>query len=314
MELRHLKYFLAVAEERQFTRAAARLHIEQPPLSQQIRALEAELGFDLFSRLPRGVEPTPAGESFATDVRQALAMLDLAVRKAGRIARGELGAVAVGMTSSAAFHPLSLSLVREFHERYPDVAVDLVELNAAEIIERMTRGAIQVAILRKPIDTPEGLAFTALDDEPMVVVLPTRHRLARAPHGRGERTGIRLEQLRDEQFVLVRRPGAPGLYADFIAACRAAGFEPRVAQEVPRMAAGINLVAAGLGITIVPASMQRYGQHSVAYRPFARAARIQAPLYLAYRTHEPNHAALRLRQLILEKVAREDAAPAAGET
>lgn len=298
MELRHLKYFLAVAEERQFTRAAARLFIEQPPLSQQIRALENELGFALFSRLPRGVEPTPAGESFADDVRQALSLLDLVVRKAARIARGELGAVAVGMTSSAAFHPLPLTLVREFRERYHDVAIDLVELNAAEIIERMSRGAIQVAILRKPIDTPDGLAFEPLFDEEMVVVLPDGHRLAQPKLGRA---GIRLKDLAGEDFVLVRRPGAPGIYADFLAACRASGFEPRVVQEVPRMAAGINLVAAGLGITVVPASMQRYGQHSVVFRRLAHSTRVSAPLHLAYRAAEPNSAARQLTQLILAR-------------
>ena len=313
MELRQLKYFLAVEEERQFTRAAARLFMEQPPLSQQIRALEQELGFTLFSRLPRGVEPTPAGEALAADVRQALAQLERAVHKAARIARGELGAIAIGMTSSAAFHPLSLALVRSFRERHGDVAIDLVELNAAEIIERMAHGAIQVAILRKPIDTPDGLAFEQLVDEDMVLVLPAGHPLAAAKstsaastsrtaggHGGRGGHGIRLEQLRDENFVLVRRPGAPGIYADFITACRQHGFDPRVVQQVPRMAAGINLVAAGLGVTVVPASMQRYGQHGVVYRPFARGSRLAAPLHLAYRLDEPNRAAHRFAQLVLQ--------------
>ncbi len=291
MELRHLKYFLAVAEERQFTRAAARLFMEQPPLSQQIRAFEKELGFDLFSRLPRGVELTSAGESLVTDVQQVLGLLEQAVKKASRIARGELGAIAVGMTSSAAFHPLSLALVRDFRARYPDVAVDLLELNAAEIIERMMNGAIQAAVLRKPIDTSEELNFDRLVDEELVVVLPAGHPLAGA--GR-----VRLRQLANEAFVLVRRPGAPGLYADLLTACRAAGFEPAVLQEVPRMTAAINLVAAGTGITVVPASMQRYGQHGVVYLPFARGLRLSAPLHLAYRVHEPNGAAQRFVQLV----------------
>lgn len=340
MELRQLKYFLAVAQERQFTRAAARLYIEQPPLSQQIKALETELGFSLFSRLPRGVEPTPAGASLEQDVLQVLALLDQAIRKAGRIARGELGAVAIGMTSSAAFHPFPLSAIRQFREQYRDVAIDLIELNAAEIIERMMLGTIQVAILRKPTDTPDGIGFEPLIDEEMVVVLPVTHPLA------GAKT-IGLSQLANEDFVLVRRPGAPGIYADFLTACRAEGFEPHVVHEVPRMAVGINLVAAGLGITVVPSSMQRYGQHGVVYRPFAKvdSARqtrkkttsaaanlldttpnfksshksnhasnhassfdlntklgIAAPLHLAFLREQPNQAALKLTELILRSV------------
>jgi len=332
MELRQLKYFLAVAQERQFTRAAARLYIEQPPLSQQIKALETELGFSLFSRLPRGVEPTPAGLSLEQDVLQALALLEKGIRKAGRIARGELGTVAIGMTSSAAFHPFPLSAIRQFRAQYQDVAIDLIELNAAEILERMMVGTIQVAILRKPTDTPDGIGFELLIDEEMVVVLPTTHPLATAK-------SIRLPQLANEAFVLVRRPGAPGIYADFITACRKEGFDPHVVHEVPRMAVGINLVAAGLGVTVVPASMQRYGQYGVVYLPFAsddsRSTRgsdqrrndrpdgghsesetaqqavnrartpkigISAPLHLAFLREQPNQAALKLTSLILSSV------------
>ena len=316
MELRQLKYFLAVAQERQFTRAAARLYIEQPPLSQQIKALETELGFSLFSRLPRGVEATPAGVSLQQDVQQVLTLLDQAIVKAGRIARGELGAVAIGMTSSAAFHPFPLSAIRQFRALYKDVAIDLIELNAAEIIERMMLGTIQVAILRKPIDTPDGIVFEPLVDEEMVVVLPASHPLAAVKR-------IRLQQLADEIFVLVRRPGAPGIYADFIAACRKVGFDPHVGHEVPRMAVGINLVAAGLGVTVVPSSMQRYGQYGVVYRPFAKTSSrhksisaksglnreavdinsgIGAPLHLAFQREQPNQAASKLTELILTSV------------
>jgi DNA-binding transcriptional LysR family regulator len=258
-----------------------------------VRALETELGFDLFARLPRGVEPTPAGEALAEDVRQVLALLEQAVRKASRIARGELGEVTLGMTSSAAFHPLPLSLVRQFRSAYADVAIELVELNAAELLERMVRGTIQVAILRRPVETPAQLGFAPLVDEEMVLVLPQHHPLAQA----SLRSGLALRQLRDASFILVRRPGAPGLYAEFIAACRQAGFEPRIAQEVPRMAVGIDLVAAGLGVTVVPASMQRYGQYAVVYRKLARGSRLGAPLHLVYRRDEPNAAARRFTEL-----------------
>lgn len=289
MELRHLRYFLVVAEEGQFTRAAARLAMQQPPLSQQIRMLEQELGFDLFERLPRGVTLTPAGAAFAQDAQLLLDGLQQAVAKASRVARGELGFLSIGLTSSAGFHPLTIDIIRAFRRAYPEVAVDLAELNAAELIERLMSGQIDVAFLRKPVDTPPGLSFELLLDEPMVLVLPTGHVLLK-----GETKGasaIPLKALAGESFILVRRPGAPGMYADFLAACRQAGFAPQIAREVPRMVSAINLVAAGLGLALVPASMQRYDQAGAVYRPLKHSVAISAPLHLAYPSTVRNSAA-----------------------
>src|ERR1700761_469700 len=131
MELRHLRYFLAVAEERQFTRAAARLHMQQPPLSQQIQELEQELGFALFLRQPRGVELTAPGEAFAEHARATLRMLEQGVMHARRVALGQVGRVRVALTSSAAFHPLAPAAIRRFRETYPDISIELSEINAA---------------------------------------------------------------------------------------------------------------------------------------------------------------------------------------
>ncbi|MFM0202650.1 LysR family transcriptional regulator [Paraburkholderia fungorum] len=300
MELRHLRYFLAVAEEGQFTRAAERLAMQQPPLSQQIRTLEEEIGFELFVRMPRGVTLTPAGQAFAEDAQRLLQDLQQSVDKAHRIARGELGTISIGLTSSAAFHPFTTEAIRAFRAVCPEVAVELAELNAAEIIERLAAGQIQAAFLRKPVDAREGVAFELLLDEPMVVVLPVGHPLLK---GAGKkRPQVSLKALAREDFILVRRPGAPGMYADILAACRQAGFVPRIAREVPRMVSGINLVATGLGVTLVPASMQRYDQVGTVYCTLTNPAKLSAPLHLAYPAELRNNAATRFIELVKERV------------
>jgi len=281
MELRHLRYFLAVAEEGQFTRAAERLAMQQPPLSQQIRLLEEEIGFELFARLPRGVELTPAGNAFAQSAAQVLDMLGQGVAHARRISRGELGSIAIGLTSSAGFHPMTTDAIRAFNAEHAGIEITLSELNAAELIERLLTGQLHVAFLRKPVETPSGVTFEQLLDEPMVAVLPIGHRLLAATKKKSRPT-IALKALEREEFILVRRPGAPGMYADFLAACRRHGFEPIVAREVPRMLTGIHMVAAGLGVTLVPASMQRYDHKSAVFCPLADDAGLSAPLHLAY--------------------------------
>jgi DNA-binding transcriptional LysR family regulator len=297
MELRHLRYFLAVAEEGQFTRAAERLAMQQPPLSQQIRTLEEEIGFELFVRMPRGVTLTPAGQAFAEDAQRLLQNLQQSEDKASRIARGELGTMSIGLTSSAAFHPFTTEAIRAFRKLCPEVAVELAELNAAEIIERLAAGQIQAAFLRKPVEAREGVAFELLLDEPMVVVLPVGHPLLKGK----KRPRVSLKALAHEDFILVRRPGAPGMYADILAACRQAGFVPRIAREVPRMLSGINLVAAGLGVTLVPASMQRYDQVGTVYCTLANPSKLSAPLHLAYPAVLHNSAATRFIQLVMAR-------------
>lgn len=286
MELRHLRYFLTVAEERQFTKAAARLHIQQPPLSQQIQELERELGFALFTRLPRGVELTPAGSAFALDAQKMLTALEQSVINARRVANGQLGSLHIGLTSSAAFHPMATAVIRRFRETHPGIAIDLSEINAAGIIERMVDGRIDAAILRKPIETPAALHFELLHEENMVLVLPLGHALLNTKALR-----VPLRKLAGERFIFVRRPGAPGMYADFIRACEAVGFKPEVVNEVPRMSSAINLVAAGAGITLVPASMQRYQQESVVYRQIGGDDAFRAPLHLVTNLESANPAA-----------------------
>ena len=278
MELRHLRYFVVVAEERHITRAATRLGMQQPPLSQQIKALETELGATLLTRGARGVELTVAGEAFLADANAILEAVRHASARTARIARGQTGKLSIGFTTSAALHPFVPKVIRGFRQAYPRVDLDLHENAAADLIEALMRRDIQVAMVRVPVARPPELAFLELLHEELLVVLPVDHPLLREKSGRG----VALPDLAEERFILVRRPGAPGIYENVIQACRAAGFEPRIVAEVPHMLTNINLVAAGEGISLVPASMREVNLRQVAYRALRTTPKLTAPLTFAY--------------------------------
>jgi DNA-binding transcriptional LysR family regulator len=277
MELRHLRYFVAVAEEHHVTRAAERLGIRQPPLSQQIRALEAELQVQLFHRKPRGVELTEAGETLLADARAILQQVDRACTAAQRAARGEAGRIGLGFTSSASFHPLVPRLIRSYREAFPQVALTLEESGTGELVEALLDEQLDAAFVRSPIAEAAGIAVLAILEEPMTVVLPAGHALAVAI------APLPLAALAGETLILYRRPLGPGLYDAIIAACQGAGFSPNIGQEAPRMLATLSLVAAGLGATLVPESMRRVGVTGVVYRALDPEAGLVAPLNLAYR-------------------------------
>ena len=292
MELRHLRYFLAVAEEGHITRAAERLGIQQPPLSQQIKALESELDVQLFRRQPRGVELTEAGRVFLADARAVLAQVDHAVAATRRTARGEQGRIAVGLTSSASFHPAVVRAIRSYREANPLVALALEEGGTAELVEALRAEALDVAFVRSPVGESAAVAVRPLLDEPMVAALPSGHPLAAAAGP------LPLAALSGETFVLYRRPVGPGLHDAIVAACDRAGFSPRIGQEAPRMLSTLSLVAAGLGVTVVPASMSRLEAEGVAYRALDPAAQLTAPLNLAYRRGESSAAVRRFVGLV----------------
>jgi DNA-binding transcriptional LysR family regulator len=278
MELRHLRYFLAVAEERHITRAAQRLGMQQPPLSQQIRALETELAVPLFVRSARGVELTAAGQLLQGEAYAILASVSHAAAQMQQAARGQVGRLSVGFTTSAVLHPLVPGVIRAFREDHPQVELDLRENPAADLIEALVRRDIQVALLRVPVARPPELAFIELLQEELLVVLPAGHRLL----GRRGKSGLDLRELAEERFILVRRPGAAGIYENLILACRAAGFEPVVVAEVAHMLTNINLVAAGAGISVVPASMREVNLRQVGYRRLRTTPGLTAPLTLGY--------------------------------
>ena len=293
MELRHLRYFVAVAEEKHVTRAAERLGMQQPPLSQQIRALERELDVQLFRRRPRGVELTTAGSTLLTEALAILSHLDHAFAATKRTARGEQGRVVVGFTSSAPFHPFVPRIIRTYRETFPLVALTLEEGGTMELIDDLREERVDVAFIRTAIANQEGLVVSPLLKEAMVLALPRTHMLAR-----GANKAVSLGVLADETFIVYRRHSGPGLYDAILSACNAAGFSPRVGQEAPRIVSTLNLVAAGLGISVVPESLQRMRMDGVVFRRIGGAARPKAPLYLASRRGETSAAVRRFLGLV----------------
>lgn len=278
MDLRHLRYFTAVAEAGHMTRAAAALGIQQPPLSQQIKAIEAELGLQLLRRHPKGVTLTAGGRALLAEAQRLLADVQAMRERMARIARGEQGRLAVGFTSSAAAHAFTPQALRECRRRYPGIELDLSEDHAAALTEAVAAGRLHCAFLRVPVARPPGLCFVTLLEEPVVVAMPADHALASRP-GRA----LPLQALAGERLLLVRKPGAPGLYANLLALCQRAGVEVTVAAEVDRMMSNLNLVAAGVGISVVPASMRGTHGDAVVYRPLADGGALRAPLTLVYR-------------------------------
>jgi DNA-binding transcriptional LysR family regulator len=257
MELRHLRYFVAVAEELHFGKAATRLAIVQPSLSQQIRQLEDELGFPLFQRTKRSVELTEAGKVFLLAARSILSQVQEAKRAAQRAYRGEEGRLVVGYTSSSTYDLLPLML-RVYRERFPHIEVVLRELTTHEQVRALEGEYIQVGLLRLPINAPL-LDIEIVRQEPIVCVLPEEHPLA-------VRERIAVSLLAQEPFVLQSRHRGAGYYVELMKLCLTSGFSPNVIQEVTELHAIVGLVAAGIGVSLVPLSTQNIRSQGVVYR------------------------------------------------
>ena len=245
MELRHLRYFLAIAGERHFTRAAKKLGIAQPPLSQQIRQLEDEVGTPLFTRTARGVALTAAGEAFLPHAEAALREVDRARTAACRVRQGDLGTIRVGFTSAASLNPLVPGAISAFRRACPDVELRLIVQPTTPLLAQLSQDQIDVAFLRPTSTERQTLRAIPLPDERLWIAVPSGHALA-------ARKRLRLDELRDEPFILYPRANGSLLYDSIIAACQSAGFSPRVVQEAPQMASMVSLVAAGVGVTLVP--------------------------------------------------------------
>jgi len=264
VELRHLRYFVAVAEELSFTRAAERLHIAQPPLSTQIRRLEDELGVALFDRSRRAIRLTDAGEVLLGEARRLLAQVEQALKATRNAGVGETGRLTIGFVPSASTTALPEHL-RAFRTRYPGVELFLRELPPDQLIAQLHAGALDLCFLYLPFDD-ERLERVVVAREPLVAALPADHPLA------GGRGALPVAALRAEPFVLPARHHMPGLNARVLDACRRAGFEPQPVQEdVWLMQTSLGLVAAGLGVALVPASVRRLNRTGVAFRPLRDA-------------------------------------------
>ncbi|WP_158890142.1 LysR family transcriptional regulator [Amycolatopsis anabasis] len=282
MELRHLRYFLAVSEELHFGRAARALGIQQPPLSQQIRALEDELGVKLFDRSSRRVRLTAAGEALRPAAQRALDAADAARRTAQRAGRGDTGELALGFVGTATLTLLP-KLLRSFREHHPDVALTLHEMTTAEQLRALHAGNLDVGLVRPPLPGAETVHCVPLGTERLLAALPVRHPLAR------ERA-VAVERLAGEPFVLFPRALGPGLYDQILNHCRSHGVEPAITQEAVQMHTLAALVAAGLGVSIVPSSVSQLHRADVAYRPLSPQARV-AHLAAAHRHDNLNPAA-----------------------
>ena len=278
MELRHIRYFLAVAEERHFTRAAAKVGIGQPPLSQQIKDLETEVGAPLFYRLAHGAELTAAGAAFLEGVKEMPALAERATKSAQRASRGETGSLRVGLTASSAFNAVVPAAIRAFRRAYADVDLILEEANTAQLVAGLQDGSLDAVFLWPSAAISEAFQLCLISEEPMLVALPVSHPAS-------EQQEVDLATLSEEPFVLFPRPKLPTCYDGIIGVCRAAGFEPVVGQIAPQIASIVTLVAAEQGVAILPASMSQLQVAGVAYRPIMGQAPM-ARIALAYRRGE----------------------------
>ncbi len=275
MELRHIRYFLAVAREGNFTRAAAGLGIGQPPLSLQIKDLEQEVGALLFRRVAHGAELTPAGQAFLAVVSGMPELAERGVRHARRAARGETGVLRVGFTASAAFNAVVPGTLRVFRRAYPGVELMLEEANTTRLTTGLDDGTLDIAFLRPEGDGGSDLQLRLLSEEPMMLALPTGHAMI----GEDE---VDLAWLAKDPFILFPRSIGPTLYDTIVGACRKAGFEPHVEQFAPQISSIVNLVAAELGVSMVPASMSQLHIVGVVFREI-KDQKPTARLALAYR-------------------------------
>jgi len=295
MELRHLRYFIAVAEELHFGRAAQLLGISQPPLSQQIQALEQELGARLFERTNRRVALSEAGRLFLEEARQVLAQVDKAADVARRAQLGELGEMKIGFTSSAPFNSSIPKAIYSFRQRFPAVHLNLQEMSSRDVADALLDESIEVGLMR-PLPLPDTLVATELFREPLVAVVNADHPLAQ-----GSAQGLQLAALANEPFVFFPRSYGSGLHAQLLNLARAAGFTPHFAQEAGEVMTIIGLVSAGLGVSVLPASFQRMRIDGVVYRTLLDADADTA-VWLVQRREQASAMAAAFVELLTRKV------------
>jgi len=264
LDLRRMRYFLAVAEELSFSRAAERLHMAQPPLSYQIKQLEKDLGVLLFERTRRGVRLTDAGRLLFEEARRILIQLEQTARMVERVGSGAVGRLNLGFVPSASNEVLP-PLLHRFRTRFPAVEILLQEMPPDDVVQRLHDSRVDVGFFYLPF-ADEALAFRPVSREVFVVALPEAHPLA-------ARAEVELASLADEPFILPMRYKMPGLHMQVIELCRAAGFAPRAVQkDVWLIQTIVGLVAGGLGVALIPGSSRSLPRRGVVYRPLHGAA------------------------------------------
>jgi DNA-binding transcriptional LysR family regulator len=294
IELRHLRYFIAVAEELHFGHAAARLNISQPPLSQQIQILEQQIGAKLLARTNRSVSLTPAGRQFLADSRQILSQVEEAAARAARLHQGETGELRIGFTSSAPFIKAVSDTLSSFRQLYPDVHIQTREINTREQIAPLNDGGLELGLMRNT-PLPDTLAWEVILREPLLAMIHRNHPLAAQP-------GVSLEELAREPFVFFDPHVGTGLYDDILGLLRRYNLTPTITQEVGEAMTIVGLVAAGLGVSILPASFRRVQLNEIRWVPILEADAI-SEMWLVWAKHrEQGTAAQRFKQKLISAV------------
>lgn len=286
VELRHLRYFVAVAEETHFGRAAERLGIAQPPLSKQLQDLERELGYSLFDRSRRPVELTAAGDALLQHARTILESVEIGVREVRRAGAGHSGRVSIGYPPSLAYSGLT-EVLRAFRERSPEVAIVVHEMAPMDQIDALKRGDLDVGFIRAPLHEPQ-LASENVRTEKLVLALPADHRLA-------VRERIALSAVANEPFVFFPRARGPGFFDFLMGFCRDSGFTPRIVQEAPQIDV-LALVAAGFGLSIMPDSVREFRRADIVLRPIIGSPTTE--LRLVWRSGDPSPAVARFVETV----------------
>jgi DNA-binding transcriptional LysR family regulator len=295
MELRHLRYFIHVAEELHFGRAAKRLGVSQPPLSQQIQILEQEIGARLFERTNRRVELTEVGKLFLPEARAALDQVTHAFEVARRAHRGEIGELTIGMTASAPFTGAFAKAILTFRQRHPDVRLTMSEMPSPLQLDALASGSLQIGFIRgaQLPDMPASVTATEIYEDRLVLVMREDHPLAQS----GE--AITMRDLAEEPFVFYARGLGAGFHEQWLSLCHRAGFEPKIAQEVHELSTLLGLIAAGLGISAVASSLQALQVEHVVYRPLD-APDAATKMWLTHNKKKPSQSCKAFIDLVLE--------------
>lgn len=265
MNDRQLRYFIAVAEELSFSRAARRLNVSQPPLSMQIKSLEQELGASLLSRTRRRVELTQAGELFLENARKAMAQMDYAAESVRQSMRGEAGVLRIGFTGSVPMLDIFALMMRTFRSTYPDVRVDLHHLATGTQFEALEADRLDVGFLRPPLhlESRPGIELHEICKDRLMAFFPAGHRLAQS------QMPFDAAELATDGFVTLSKTIGCGVQDQTVALCAAAGFAPKIVQEAGGLTTVLGLVSAGIGIAILPECLTRIGLPGVTSRPLA---------------------------------------------
>ncbi|UJD94609.1 LysR family transcriptional regulator [Lelliottia amnigena] len=291
IELRHLRYFVAVAEELHFGRAAARLNISQPPLSQQIQILEQQVGARLLARTNRSVSLTAAGKQFLADSRQVLGLVNDAAARAERLHLGETGELRIGFTSSAPFISAVSQTLSTFRRHYPDVHIQTREINTREQIVPLNEGSLDLGLMRNT-QLPDTLMWEVILREPLLAMIPRDHPLAAQP-------SVTLAELAQEPFVFFDPHVGTGLYDDILGLMRRYGLSPVITQEVGEAMTIIGLVAAGLGVSILPASFKRVQLSEMRWVAIAEEDAVSEMWLVWPKHHELSNAAQRFKKQLI---------------